>query len=401
MVNPLFRICLNKLGLAIWIINECKKNMIYFASSVQQTCIPPILDRKDLIVYSKTGTGKTLTFILPLLHLINLNQINFSTIILIPTRELGLQISDIINKLGKIKKISGFFLSKQQNFLKIKNEKTSFLRNKKTFITTLNFLYQIVTYQKKKKKINMLIIDESDLVINLKLDFLIEKILSMICTEQTLLFASIVNKKLNLLNKLCYKKYLFCYQEKKNEYIEFPNTEQSYIFSPIFLKIFYIETILKRKPQFFTDLKNAFLNISIIFVSSKKTCEYLYNTLKKVFTRVGRLHSKMSIVSRLLTMQMLISKKLNILICTDLGNRGLDCPSIDLVINYNFPKNINTYINRVGRACRFGKNGYCINLISDNEIDNFHCLERKIGFKIKKINFFFDNYILKILSKQK
>ena len=100
-------------------------------------------------------------------------------------------------------------------------------------------------------------------------------------------------------------------------------------------------------------------------------------------------------------MQMLMSKKLKILICTDLGNRGLDCLYVDLIINFNFPKDINIYINRLGRAGRFGKKGDCINLISDNEIDDFYFLEQKIGFKLKKINIFNDTYILRMLSKKR
>jgi superfamily II DNA/RNA helicase len=393
---------MNKLCLSNWIIKECKKNMIAFASSVQQTCIPPILDRKDLIVYSKTGTGKTLTFILPLLHLINLNEINFSSFILVPTRELGLQTADVINKLGKIKKISGFFLSKRPDFFKFKIDKICLLKNKRIFITTLKYLYQNTTYSKKKnRKISMLIIDESDLVLNEKFDYLIEKMFFLIHIDQTLLFSAIVNKKLNLLNKFNYKKFLFCYQEKKNKYIEFSNIEQSYIFSPIFLKILYIRIILKHKNQIIKSTKNEFLNCSIIFVASKKICEFLYFHLKKAFSRIGRLHSNMNTITRLLTMQMLISKKLNILICTDLANRGLDCPFIDLVINYNFPKNANTYMNRIGRTCRFGKRGYCINLISDNEINYFHFLEQKIGFKFKKIKFSYDTCILKMLTEKK
>ena len=152
MSGDSFTFSFDKLGLADWIISECKQHKIVFASSVQQTCIPPILDRKDLIVYSKTGTGKTFTFILPLLHLIDLNQINFTTFIIIPTRELGLQLADIVNKLGKIKKISGYFLSKCQNFFKNKKETTYLFKNKKTVITNLKYLYQIVIYSKKKTK---------------------------------------------------------------------------------------------------------------------------------------------------------------------------------------------------------------------------------------------------------
>ncbi len=110
--HKLSYINLDKIGLAKWIVNECIKNKIFCATPVQQACIPPILDRKDLIVYSKTGTGKTLTFILPILQLIDLHQIFFSVFILVPTRELGLQINDTFNRLGKIKKISSFFLFK-------------------------------------------------------------------------------------------------------------------------------------------------------------------------------------------------------------------------------------------------------------------------------------------------
>ena len=234
-----------------------------------------------------------------------------------------------------------------------------------------------------------------------KIYFLIEKVFSTFNIEQLLLFGATINKNIDVLFTFCYKKLVFYYVDKKNQFLEFSNIKQGYIFSPSFLKVFYTEIILKNKYKFCQNKENKYLNGSVIFVASKKTCEKVYMILKKSLIKVGRLHGDMDIILRLLTMQMLMSKKINVLVCTDIGNRGLDYPFIDLVINYNFPKTTNAYIHRAGRVCRFNKKGHCINLISDVEIDKFHFLEQKTGFKIKKINFLNDIHLLKILSKPK
>lgn len=396
----LFNANINKIGLSKWIINECNKNEIFSATPVQQACIPPILNRKDLIVYSKTGTGKTLTFILPILHLIDLHQISFNVFILVPTRELGLQINDTFNRLGKIKKISSCFLFKTKFYFYLADDKSYLIKNERVFITTLRYLYQMLNQKTNNKKINMLIIDESDLILDKKSDILIEKIFSRFDIEQILLFAASIHEKFSVLYKLQYCKSIFYYQEKKNRYFGFSNIRQEYLFCPSFLKIFYTEIILKYKFKFFPKRKNFTLSGSIIFVASKKKCEKLFLFFKKIFVRVGRLHSNMESITRLLTMQMLISGKINLLICTDLGHRGLDCSFIDLVINYDFPKNINTYIHRAGRVGRFEKNGHCINLISPEDIPYFHFLEQKIGCKIKKFDFINDASVLQLLARQ-
>nr|UXY87304.1 transcription factor protein [Cryptomonas sp.] len=390
------------LGLARWIVNICRKIKICLATSVQQACIPPILDRKDVIALSGTGTGKTLTFLLPTLHLIEMDKIGFKVFILVPTRELGLQIYDSFNQLGKIKKISSFFLTRYKLFNKYTTTISSIFRKERTIITTPEYLKKILGRQRNriKKKISMFIIDESDLIFEIRTLSFIEKIFSKFKIQQTLLFAATMTKNLKILKKLSYCKNLFYFQEKQNQFLVFSKMKQEYLYCSHDSKIQYLKAIIKSRSKFFYTKNHTFKN-TIIFVSSKKLCEKLFNDLKITFVRIGRLHGNMDLITRILTMQTFVSGKINILICTDLGNRGIDCPFVDLVINFNFPKNISTYIHRSGRSGRFNRNGCCLSLIGQAEIPFLHFLENKIGMKINKSEIIQDLDILKSLIQHR
>jgi len=95
---------LKHVGLVNWLAEECHYKKIFFLTNLQQACIPAILAKKDILAFSRTGTGKTLAFVLPLIHVFYIKNIHFSALILTPTFEISLQISEIFKNLGKKKK---------------------------------------------------------------------------------------------------------------------------------------------------------------------------------------------------------------------------------------------------------------------------------------------------------
>ena len=99
-------------GLCSWIVKSCERKNIIHATSIQQTIIPIIISRKDSLLFSRTGTGKTLSFILPLLHIHYLNPQNCFINVIVPTKELGVQIYQTYNILGQEKRIIGIFIGK-------------------------------------------------------------------------------------------------------------------------------------------------------------------------------------------------------------------------------------------------------------------------------------------------
>ena len=104
---------LKNTGLCSWIVKNCEKKNIIYATSIQQTIIPSIISGKDSLLFSRTGTGKTLSFILPLIHIHYLNPQNCFISILVPTKELGIQIYQTYNLLSKGGKIFGVFIDKK------------------------------------------------------------------------------------------------------------------------------------------------------------------------------------------------------------------------------------------------------------------------------------------------
>ena len=138
---------------------------------------------------------------------------------------------------------------------------------------------------------------------------------------------------------------------------------------------------------------------TIIFTSSKNLCEKLSENLIKNKMSIFKLHSGMDFSSRLITIQILKNSNSKTLVSTDIGSRGLDLSDVKYVINFNFPKIISTYFQRIGRTGRFFKKGYCLSFINQKEIYLLHLFEKHTGLKLKKTNFIKEYEIIKFLLK--
>lgn len=132
----------SELGLERWLVKICKKRNLIFPTIIQQVCIPPALSKKDLLVFSSPGSGKTLAFLLPVLHLTNKMECNLFSTILIPTKEIGFSIYTLFNDLGKVKKINCRLLEK--NFFCEENVKIGV----NCLIVTPNLLFFLTKLKK-------------------------------------------------------------------------------------------------------------------------------------------------------------------------------------------------------------------------------------------------------------
>ena len=118
MKNIIKNFRIEKTGLLKWILNILKKKKIFFANSLQQACIPAILRGSDLLLFSRTGTGKTLSYILPSIQIIDMNIYINQIIVLIPTQELGLQIYDMYSTFSKNRSFKTYFISNEMKNMK-------------------------------------------------------------------------------------------------------------------------------------------------------------------------------------------------------------------------------------------------------------------------------------------
>lgn len=349
------------------IINSLKKIGINSPTPVQSKTIPLVLNWCDMVVESNTGTGKTMSFIIPTIKKY-LDGIVNNSIILVPTRELVNQIYDEVDKVIKniiiednshssnideinlVSVYGGKDINKQIN--KLKNS------NKTIIIATPGRLIDHINRKTIDiSNTDVLVIDEADQMILMgfrnEVDFIVSKIKSK---RQTLLFSATIDSKI--------KKMAYRYSDKL-DFIsigndEIPDTiEQEFIFTTDRKKFDdFIDTI-KKEPPF----------MAIIFCRTKARADALELKLSNAGFDCEKIHSDLSQSKREKIMKDFRNLKIQFLISTDISSRGIDVEGITHIYNYDFPERAEDYIHRIGRTGRLGKKGKSYSFVTDKNME--------------------------------
>lgn len=375
-------------------------------TKVQQKIIPEILNNKNVLAISKTGTGKTASFCLPILSELSKDPFSLYAIILEPTRELVLQVEeklkvfstgfnlrmcsiiggeDYTNQLKELDKIPHIIVATPGRFLSfLENEQIKLVQNLKYFV-----------------------MDEFDQLLNDTIKPDVEKIIKFLPNERKSLFfsATINQTKKELENYLGEDKNIFIYnaneeedendinndndenkkEDKKDDDKIISKKNMNKINKDIELK--YILVPQKLKENYLLHLlRNRYNDIStIVFVNHVSQCNFLYNLCKLFELKVSCLHAKMTQKERRTNLQKFKGSLTNILISTDLASRGLDIRMCDLVINFDMPFKTETFIHRAGRTARRGEKGLCISFVSQHDIELLNGIEDELKVDFKEI----------------
>jgi superfamily II DNA/RNA helicase len=369
---------LKHLGLVNWLIEECNYKKICFLTNLQQACIPAILEKKDVLVFSRTGTGKTLAFVLPLIHVFYTKKVHFSAFILTSTFEISLQISEIFKNLGKRGEIECNLFYKGQGDIQ-KN-----LKPKSCLISTLKYMLNIIIKKAWyfRKPIDFLVLDEADTVLKISIFSKFSLVLKKLRPSQILIFGLTLTKIFYSLINGKYKKNLFVFNEKSSKYSLLSNSTHEYIICPLDNKLEYLKILIFKKKKLFIDIKKNG-GIILIFTNSKKQCVNVFQNLNLLKIKSIKIHKGLNKAQRIIATQLIKTGKIKVLISTDIGSRGLDLPDVKMVINLDFPNNIKTFLHRIGRTSRFFKRGKCLNLISRNEMQYLNSVENFTGITFK------------------
>ena len=374
MENNSFK--LQDTGLLPWIVRACEEKNIFLATPVQQAIIPVIIKGRNSIALSRTGTGKTLSFILPLIHISYLKSRECFKGIIVPTLELGLQIYEIYNTLGKNKNIKGTFLEKN-NRINFFNEKLE-----SCLIATIFSLNRNFIKNKKSTGHNILIFDEADLLIKPSNFALVKKIIIMIAPSQINLFGVTNTNVFRYFKTFRFRKNIFFFHEKHKKFAVFSEIKHEYIFCSTQFKLKFLISLLRFREK--NRNREGKCSPILIFLKDRKKLENFVENLKKNKIAVSTLHHEMDIFQRTLSIQLIKKGVTGILVTTDLGSRGINFPFVHSMINLDIPIKTQTYLHRIGRIGRFSKEGYCLNLINEKEINFLHNIEKNTGFCINK-----------------
>ena len=333
-------------------------------SPIQKSAIPIILEGHDLIAQAQTGTGKTAAFAIPILNMLE-NKSQIEALVITPTRELAMQISDEIFKLGKFLRTKTICVYGGQS---IRRQIELLNKSPQVMVATPGRLLdhlrnnRIPNFNPK-----IVVLDESDEMLDMGFLENIEEIFKYLPRDkQTLLFSATMPAPIrNLATKI-----LNSPKNVKITSLNITNTdiEQKY----------YITSDADRDDSIVRLLDSIAPQKSIIFTRMKREADILANFLKNKGYKAIALHGDMEQRERQIAIKSFKENREEILVATDVASRGLDISDISHVFNYHMPLNPEIYVHRIGRTGRAGKKGVAITLVTPLEFRDLKRIKEQI-----------------------
>lgn len=360
-----------ELGISQDIVNILKKSSITSPTPIQEQSILSIKQGKDVIAEAQTGTGKTLAFLLPMFENISPNINSVQGLIISPTRELAIQITEEAMKLKEAKDINilaaygGKDIGSQLKKLK---------GNIHLIIATPGRLLDHIDRKTiDLSKLKTLVLDEADQMLLMGFKNEVETILKSTCKKrQTLCFSATMNPQVK---KLAYRYMVdpLMVTVKKQE-VTLENIRQE-----------VVETTDRHKQDSLCavlDKDNPFM--AIIFCRTKRRADNLEVALHQRGYNCQKLHSDVLQSKRERIMKSFRNADIQYLIATDVASRGLDVSGVGHIYNYDIPESVEAYIHRIGRTGRAGEEGYTCLFVDPKDSKLLDEIEKTIKFKIPR-----------------
>lgn len=334
-------------------------------TKIQEKTLNYILDKKDVIAMASTGSGKTAAFLLPLINNVDILNKQSQVLIVTPTRELAIQIFNEANKFCRyVKEIKISAVYGGRDIIK----QISSIRNKTNIIvgTPGRILDIFKRKQINLKNISSVVLDEADQMLSMGFYKDVKKILTYLNQDiQKLLFSATIDKRVKLVADEVMKDaiYIEC---KDNDTMLVDNIFQIAINVKEKFKNQCILRILQKEKA-----KN-----SIVFCNTKKETTNLYKFLLSNSLKVEMLNSDVEQAQREKVIEKLKNGKLDTIVVTDVLSRGIDINDLELVINYDIPIEVESYVHRVGRTARRENSGVAYTLYTGKQIEKIKEIEQ-------------------------
>jgi superfamily II DNA/RNA helicase len=345
------------------------------ATPVQEKVIPAVLAGQDIIASAQTGTGKTAAFLLPIMNRLLGHRIEgqISALIVVPTRELAIQIGQHLEGLSYFTNISSISVFGGNDGGNFATEKQALRSGADVVVCTpgrmiahLNMGYVAL------KQLQFLVLDEADRMLDMGFNDDIMKILSFAPAErQTLLFSATMPDKILKLAKNILRNPI-----QINIALSKPPEK-------IVQKAFVVYDAQKLEVVKYL-LKTIPYKSALVFCSRKHSVKQLARELQRAQFDIGEMHSDLEQSNRENIMNKFAGGRLPVLVATDILSRGIDIDTIDLVINYDVPHDGEDYVHRIGRTARAEADGMAVTLVSEKEQSRFASIEELLGKPVEK-----------------
>jgi superfamily II DNA/RNA helicase len=343
---------------------------------IQEKAIPIILENKDLIACAQTGTGKTGAFVLPILDkLIDKNNKDTDTLIIVPTRELAIQIEQQIQGLSYFIGVSSMAVYGGGDGKEWILQKDALMNGADIIVATPGkLLAHLQMGYVNFKKVKHLVLDEADRMLDMGFIDDIQQIISYLPKErQTLMFSATMPNSIKLLaNKILKQPEEIILSISKPA----EGVEQNAYLAYDAQKDNLLAHILNERKAY---------DSIIIFTSAKLKINEIVHSLSRAGFKAVGISSNLEQERREQVLQDFRSKKIRILVATDVMSRGIDVKEINMVINYDVPHDAEDYVHRVGRTARASTKGEAITLINPRDMYKFAKIEKLIEKIIPKL----------------
>jgi ATP-dependent RNA helicase RhlE len=369
-------------------VEEIKRNLekLEFKkpTDIQFKCIPNILKGEDLLAIAQTGTGKTAAFAIPILHIIHSKvhskrEDGIKCIVMVPTRELAIQINDVFNSLGKNTRVHTFsvFGGVEQGPQIAKLEKGIDI-----LITTPGRMFDLVSQGFiKLNRVEILVLDEADHMLDLGFIKDIRDLIRFLPKKrQTLFFSATIDNEIKDLAYSLVKNPIRIQVSPKDPVSK--NVDHSVLFVKMDDKRFFLERMVRENPE----------SKILVFVRTKVRCERVKAAMDRVGVPSLFMHGGQEQQDRLSVLTLFKKGDIKMLIATDVSARGIDIPDVDFVVNYDLPEHPENYVHRVGRTGRGRKKGMAYSFCDDAEREMLKAIEDYMGKPVKVVTLFSADY---------
>ena len=363
-----------ELGIIDSLCEACESLGYKAPTPIQAQSIPLALQGRDLIGLAETGSGKTAAFVLPILQALMDKPQQLHSLILAPTRELAYQISQAVEALGSLISVRCAVLVGGMDMI---SQSIALGKKPHVVVATPGRLLDHLENTKgfSLRQLKYLVMDEADRLLDLDFGPILDKILKILPRDgrRTYLFSATMSSKVESLQRASLQNPLRV-AVSTDKYQTVSTLIQRYLFIPHKHKDLYLIHVLNELAG----------QTGIIFTRTVNEAQRVSILLKKLGFSAIPIHGQLSQQARLAALNKFRAKSRSLLVASDVAARGLDIPSVDLVVNFDLPHDSKTYIHRVGRTARAGKSGNAISFVTQYDVELWMRIENALGKKLNE-----------------
>lgn len=368
----------DSLGLSEKLLAAISKAKYDSPYPIQLQAIPAILQKKDLLGIAPTGSGKTASYVLPILQMLLEKDVpqnrDIPVLVIVPTRELAAQVQEVV-------KVFSEFLPRRIKTMAVFggvsiNPQMMNLHGTEILVATPGRLLDLVARNSiQLDKLQILVLDEADKVLNLGFKLEVDEILSRLPKKrQNILFSATMEESVeDLIIKLLHNPVKI-------------EIEQDKIAPELISQSAYLVPMEYKGPLLRHLIQEGNWQQVLVFASSIRTADNVANKLKKHGIEAMAFHGDKSQGARTDALTKFKGGKIRVLVATDLAARGIDIKFLPYVVNYELPRSPKDYIHRIGRTGRAGSEGEAISLVSEEEEHHFKVIQKKMGRRVEMID---------------